>query len=64
MSLLLLLRRRTRLAVTGGGGGGGGKHGDGHQIDPFEHLRAELIQQQNKVIVQLMLSMAASGALR
>lgn len=63
MSLLLLLRRRTSLAVTGGGGGGG-KHGDGHQIDPFEHLRAELIQQQNKVIVQLMLSMAASGALR
>lgn len=64
MSLLLLFRRRHRLAPSVTGGGGGGGHQGEHAIDPFEHIRAQLIQQQNKVIIQLMLSMAASGALR
>ena len=31
------------------------------EIDQDEHFRSSLIQQQNKAIIQLVLSMAASG---
>lgn len=66
MSLLLLFRRRQRSANIAAtvGGGGGGKRGSGFEDDPFAYIRAELIEQQNKVVIQLMLAMAASGALR